>query len=259
MAEAAPSARHSPAPIRYNLPMAPTREALLAMYRAMRKRFGPQHWWPSCPHLAPHDRKLEICVGAILTQNTNWRNVERALANLVAAVAMNVRALAAMPVRRLASLIRPAGYYNVKARRVKAFIGELTILDCQSPIGASRGRGSSPLDRLLALPPGELRDRLLAVSGIGPETADSIVLYAAGKPSFVVDAYTRRVLRRHGLIGPSAGYEDIQSLFEAHLPRRVALYNDYHAQFVAVGKHYCRPTARCAGCPLERFAHDGGK
>jgi endonuclease-3 related protein len=236
--------------------MANTRETLLALYEAMRARFGPQHWWPSCPDLAPRDRKLEVCVGAILTQNTNWRNVEKALCNLIAGGVMSLQALREVPVEHLAGLIRPAGYYNVKARRVKAFIEKLTIGDSRSPTARPGGGAPSALERFLGQPLPELRQRLLAINGIGPETADSILLYAAGKRSFVVDAYTRRVLVRHGLIEPRATYDGIKSLLEANLPRRTALYNEYHALLVTVGKHHCRPTARCPGCPLDGFAHD---
>ena len=212
------------------------------MYEAMRARFGPQHWWPSSPLLAPHDRKLEICVGAILTQNTNWKNVEKALGRLMAAGCMSVAALDAASDARVAELIRPAGYFNVKARRLKSFISRV------------RAAGGGDIGAFLDRPVPALRKALLEVTGIGPETADSIILYAAGKCSFVVDAYTRRVLVRHGLIAPGADYDSVKGLFESHVPARVELYNDYHAQLVAVAKAHCRPEARCAGCPLEGFA-----
>ena len=224
--------------------MAGLSETLMAMYEAMRERFGPRGWWPVSPDLPAGERKLEICVGAILTQNTNWRNVEKALANLAAAGCMSVAALAGLDRERLAELIRPAGYYNVKARRVGNFIDHVT--------GKFGGRLEAMLDRPVAA----LREELLSINGIGPETADSILLYAAGKCTFVVDAYTRRVLLRHGLIDEGCGYEAIKSLFESHVPARTDLYNDYHAQWVAIGKTYCRPIPRCEGCPLDRFPHD---
>ena len=217
--------------------MTDTAARLTAMYRAMRKHFGHQHWWPG-------DSPLEICVGAILTQNTNWTNVEKAIANLLAADCMSAAALADMPADTLADLIRPAGYFNVKARRLKNFIAH-----------AARAGGDG-VEAFLARPAKTLRTDLLTVNGIGPETADSIILYAAGKLSFVVDAYTRRICRRHGLIGPEDNYESVKALFERSLPRRVALWNDYHAQLVAVGKHFCRPKPRCSGCPLARFGRD---
>jgi len=212
-------------------------ELLTAMYRAMRAHFGHQHWWPG-------DSPLEICLGAILTQNTNWTNVEKAVANLLAAGCMSVPVLDEMPADVLAKLIRPAGYFNVKARRVKHFIARV------------RQAGCDGVEAFLARPAADLRADLLSVNGIGPETADSIILYAAGKPSFVIDAYTCRICRRHGLIGPRDGYETVKAFFERSLPRRAALWNDYHAQLVAVGKHFCRPRPHCEGCPLECFEHD---
>jgi endonuclease-3 related protein len=220
------------------------RKTLMSMYEAMLSRFGPRHWWPARAHLVPRDRKLEICLGAILTQNTNWGNVEKALDSLDTAGAMRVDVLAKMPPARLAELIRPAGYFNVKAKRLKNFIAHVT------------DRHGGSIEDLLAVPEARLREQLLGINGIGPETADSMVLYAAGKCTFVVDAYTRRICLRHGLISPRDGYEAVKSLFESHVPSRTGLYNDYHAQLVAVGKHFCRPRARCSGCPLERFDHD---
>lgn len=215
------------------------------MYRALRRRYGGQHWWPSAAGADSDEGKLEIAVGAVLTQNTNWRNVERAVANLRAAGVLDVATLHAMPARELAALIRPAGYFNVKARRLKNFIA------------CVHARCGPDISAFLDRPAAALRGELLGVNGIGPETADSIILYAAGKLSFVVDAYTRRVLIRHGLVGREAGYEQIKALFESSLPADAALWNDYHAQLVAVGKAHCRTRARCEGCPLARFAHDG--
>ena len=212
-------------------------DMLLAMYHAMRRHFGQQNWWPG-------DTPLEICLGAILTQNTNWRNVEKALANLRRAGALSLRRLHGMDVGELARLIRPAGYFNVKARRLKSFVGHVVA------------RHGGRLSRMLARPAGALREELLGVHGIGRETADSILLYAAGRRFFVIDAYTLRIGRRHGLFGADADYESARALFESALPANVDLWNDYHAQFVAVGKQYCKPTARCEGCPLGRFGHD---
>jgi endonuclease-3 related protein len=209
---------------------------LMEMYEAMRNRFAHQGWWPG-------EGKLEICVGAILTQNTNWQNVEKAVANLRAAGRMSVAALHAMDRGQIAELIRPAGYFNVKANRLKNFI---------DAVAAAGGDIDAFLDR----PVDSLREDLLAVNGIGKETADSIVLYAAGRLSFVVDAYTFRILFRHFLVGEEDDYESVKELFESNLPDDLDLWNDYHAQLVAVGKQYCRPTARCPGCPLEGFPHD---
>lgn len=203
------------------------------MYRAMLAALGPQGWWPG-------RTRFEVIVGAILTQNTAWSNVARAVANLRRAGVLTPQGLAALPLPRLARLIRPSGYYRTKAKRVKQFIRFL------------RDRYGLQLTRMFAERPSALRQALLTVPGVGPETADSILLYAGKIPSFVVDAYTRRILGRHGLIRPDARYEAIQSLFMRHLPPEAPLFNEYHALLVAVGKDFCRPVPRCAGCPLRR-------
>ncbi len=223
--------------------MAKTSQTLMEMYEAMRGRFGHQKWWPAVDGTACQE-KLEICVGAILTQNTNWGNVEKALKNLLAAGCMSVSALHALSHEKLAELIRPAGYYNIKAKRLKNFIA------------AAYEAFGDDFEAFLDRPAATLQEELLAINGIGRETADSMILYAAGKPSFVVDAYTYRILLRHRLIAPEDDYEAIKELFESSLPQDVELWNDYHAQLVAVGKNYCRPKAKCSGCPLEGFDHD---
>ena len=224
--------------------MPTTAQTLMAMYEAMRERFGPRRWWPAEAG-GPAETALEICVGAILTQNTSWKNVEKALAGLKAAGRMTVSALHATPHEQLAGLIRPAGYFNVKAKRLKNFIAHV-----------HEGFGDDVeafLDRSVAT----LTEELLSINGVGRETADSIILYAAGKCTFVVDTYTGRILLRHGLIGPDDDYESIKYLFESSLPDDVELFNDFHAQLVAVGKTYCRPRApNCDACPLCRFPHD---
>lgn len=215
----------------------PEASTLLEMYRAMRDHFGHQHWWPG-------EGALEICLGAILTQNTNWGNVERALENLKAEGLMDLACLDEVPAERLAELIRPAGYFNVKARRLKCFLRHI------------RNHWGGNLNACLDRPAEVLRPELLGIHGIGPETADSIILYAAGQATFVIDAYTMRIFRRHSLIDSTVGYEDVRSMCQHLLPRDVELWNDYHAQLVAVGKHFCRPRAQCVGCPLERFDHN---
>ncbi len=223
--------------------MAKTSQMLQDMYRAMHARFGHQKWWPG-------ETPLEICVGAILTQNTSWVNVAKAIDNLKKAGKLDLPALHALGHDRLAELIRPAGYFNIKARRLKNFISR--VMD------DSAGDLAAFLDR----PVSSLREDLLSINGIGRETADSMILYAAGKPTFVVDAYTYRILLRHFLIAREDDYESIKELMESSLPPDadgrpdVALYNDYHAQLVAVGKNHCRPQARCEGCPLQQFPHD---
>jgi len=182
-------------------------------------------------------------IGAVLTQNTAWRNVERALANLKREGLLDIRKIADVSAERLARLIRPAGYFNIKARRLKNLCGYIcSRYDCD-------------LQAFFDLPLESLRSELLSISGVGRETADSIILYAAGKPTFVVDAYTARILRRHGLIDETADYEEIKDLFESALPADVQLFNEYHALLVRCGKEYCRPRPRCAGCPLEHFEH----
>ncbi len=209
----------------------------MEMYEAMRSRFGDLGWWPG-------DGTLEICVGAILTQNTNWGNVEKAIANLKSAALLSVTALHEMSREQLAELIRPAGYYNVKAKRLKNFIAHV------------RESFGDDIEAFLDRSVSTLREELLSINGIGKETADSIILYAAAKPTFVVDTYTYRILLRHGLIAGEDDYDQIKELMESSLPEDVDLWNDYHAQLVMVGKSHCRPTPRCDGCPLGTFPHD---
>ena len=221
-----------------------TVQSLVEMYEAMRARFGHQGWWPVAEGSRAGERALEICIGAILTQNTNWKNVEKAIANLKANGCIRVAALHAKSHRELAELIRPAGYFNVKARRLKNFIAHVHEF--------RDGNIEAFLDRSVET----LREELLSINGVGRETADSIILYAAGKPSFVVDAYTHRILVRHGLVAPQDDYETIKDLFESALPQDTALWSDFHAQLVSTGKNFCKPTARCAGCPLEPLNHD---
>lgn len=211
----------------------PARE-LPRFYETLFKHWGTQHWWPG-------ESPFEVMVGAILTQNTAWKNVEKAIANLKAANALNPQALHYAPIEQLAEWLRPSGYFNVKARRLKNF---LDFYFCEA--GGSEAR-------LRAIGTADLREKLLAVNGLGPETVDSILLYALDRPVFVIDAYTRRVLRRHRLIKGDEDYEVIRALFEAHLPKQRKLYNEYHALIVRAGHHHCKPTAQCAGCPLEGF------
>ncbi len=204
-------------------------EALLAAY-------GPQHWWPG-------QTPTEIVVGALLTQNTNWKNVERAIARLRQADLLDWERLRDIEPDRLAEVIRPAGSYNVKARRLKNFVHWLFE------------RFDGRLEALAEMSIDDARAVLLNVNGIGRETADAILLYALGRPVFVVDAYTARVLWRHRLIDDDAGYDQIKELLESALPADAKLFNEYHALLVEVGKRHCRPRPRCEGCPLERFEH----
>jgi endonuclease-3 related protein len=206
---------------------------LMKIYRKLYAGFGPQHWWPG-------DTPFEIAVGAILTQNTNWDNVERAIGNLKRRKLMGAKKMSELPISELAQEIRPAGYFNVKARRLKAFLDFLV-----------EGYGGS-FKRMGREETGELRLKLLGVNGIGPETADSILLYALGRPVFVIDAYTRRVLSRHGIIGHDEPYDTYQGLFHSELAPDAELYNEYHALIVRVGKTNCRPKKPdCGSCSLE--------
>jgi endonuclease-3 related protein len=211
------------------------RSLLYAMYDAMLEALGPSHWWPG-------ETPFEVAVGAILTQNTNWSNTARAIANLRAAGVLTPAALAALPDTRLAELIRPAGYFRLKAGRLKNF---LRFLRNEAGLSMAALNGKS-----LAT----LRPKLLEVKGVGPETADSILLYALHQPTFVVDAYTRRILSRHGMVPEDAGYDEMRDLYLGALDPDPALYNEYHALLVRVGKDFCRPKApRCAACPLAPF------
>jgi len=209
-----------------------TARRFIVLYEHLLRRFGPQRWWPA-------RSRFEVIVGAILTQNTSWTNVTRAVAALRAARLLTPHALDASPHSALTRLIRSSGYYNIKAKRLKQFTHFLLT------------RYGGNLRRMFRTEPQRLREELLAVSGIGQETADSILLYAGDRPFFVVDAYTRRVLERHGLIAGQATYGEIQQLFMDHLPADAALFNEYHALLVAVGKEYCRKTPQCETCPLR--------
>ena len=201
-------------------------------YDALLAAYGPQHWWPG-------RTPFEVIIGAILTQNTSWTNVVPAIANLRRERLLTPRALEAVPFARLARLIRSTGYFRQKARKLQAFVGFL------------RAQYGGSLAKMFRTRTSVLRQQLLAVHGIGPETADSILLYAGSHPVFVVDAYTRRILERHGLAEPQHRYEEIRALFEGSLPRDVSVYNEFHALIVNTGKHYCRTREpRCSECPL---------
>jgi endonuclease-3 related protein len=213
-------------------PTPPLRRRLVRLYWRLLARYGPQGWWPA-------RTRFEVVVGAILTQNAAWVNVERALARLRAAGRLSPAGLAALPPARLGRLIRPSGTFRVKAARLGAFLRHL------------RRRHGGALGRLLRQPAAALRAELLGVPGIGPETADAILLYAAGRPVFVVDAYTRRILARHRVVPADAPYARVQALLTAHLPQDPGLFGEYHALLVRVAKEHCRATPRCRGCPLR--------
>jgi len=212
--------------------MITAKEILEEIYQRLYKAFGPQYWWPA-------QTPLEVTVGAILTQNTSWVNVEKAIANLKKKNLLNARALKKISLKRLAKLIMSTGYYNQKAKKIKNFINFLF----------DNYQGS--LKKMFNEDFLVLRSQLLKVSGIGLETADSILLYAADKPIFVVDAYTRRILSRHNLIKPQATYSEIQNYFMDNLENKVKLFNEYHALLVHLGKKICKPKPNCRLCPLR--------
>jgi len=206
---------------------------LISIYERLLVAFGPQDWWPG-------DSPFEVCAGAILTQNTSWENVKRAISNLKNKGLLSPRAIYELPRESLARIIRPAGYYNVKAGRLQNFVAFL--------LGEFEGN----LDNMFSMGLETLRPMLLDIKGIGPETADSILLYAGELASFVVDVYTVRALMRHDFIDENADYEGVRSLFMDHLPADVELYNEYHALWVILGKSFCKKTKpRCEGCPLN--------
>ena len=209
---------------------------LTEVYQLLFDRFGPQHWWPG-------ETQFEIIAGAVLTQNTNWANVEKAIANLKSAHLLTPEKLYHLGLSQFAELIRPAGYYNIKAKRLKNFVNWLFH------------KYDGQLTNLEDLNTDQLRAELLAVKGIGPETADSILLYAFNREIFVIDAYTARIACRHGLIQPDADYEQLQELFQSNLPQDSQLFNEYHALLVRLGKEFCRPKAKCTACPLEKLPH----
>ena len=204
---------------------------LYSIYKLLLKYFGPQRWWPG-------DTPFEIMIGAILTQNTNWGNVERAIDNLKRSKTLSPKSLAAIRSSKLEKLIRPSGYFRVKAKKLKVFCRWLLK--------------KGGVVALKKMPLAKLRPELLSVWGIGPETADSMLCYALDKPTFVVDAYTRRIGQRLGLFKFS-DYHEIKDYFEKSLPRSLKLYKEYHALLVVLGKQFCRPKPKCVSCPLANI------
>jgi endonuclease-3 related protein len=211
-----------------------TGQKLMEIFNALYNAFGPRHWWPG-------DSSFETIVGAILTQNTNWRNVEKAINNLKRANLLEPKALYQLPYDILVRLIHPVGFFNIKTKRLKTFL-QFLFKEFKGDLG-----------KMFSLETEPLREKLLSVQGIGPETADSILLYAGKKPSFVVDVYTKRILSRHSLISEEASYEEIRALFMDHLPEDVQLFNEYHALLVELGKRYCKTKPQCKSCPLEEI------
>lgn len=204
------------------------------VYTQLLNSLGPQDWWPG-------ESPFEVMVGAVLVQNTAWKNVECAIDNLKRGKLLAPRKIYALPLDALAELIRPAGYFRLKAKRLHNLVSFLV----------ERYRGS--IAALRKVDAQQLRNELLAVNGIGPETADSILLYALGKPIMVVDTYTKRIFARHGWVPPDTVYHSLQEHLTRELPRDAALYNEFHALLVHVGHHYCSPVPRCEGCPLRSW------
>lgn len=219
-------------PLKRCSPKNKVRLKLFEVYNLLYKRYGPRHWWPA-------DNAFEVIVGAILTQNTNWANVERAIFKLKKERLLNPAAIYSLNLKRLARLIRPCGYYNIKAKRLKNFIAYLF------------SKYSGRLAIMSRRPTWLLRKEMLSVKGVGPETADSIILYALGKPVFVVDAYTRRIMNCQGAIRSDSSYDEIQSVFMKNLPKDVKLFNEYHALLVEHAKRVCKATPDCQGCILR--------
>lgn len=212
-------------------------EKINEIYELLITRFGRQNWWPG-------ESVDEIIIGAILTQNTNWQNAAKAIGNLKAAGVMSLAAIDDIEIAQLAELIRPAGYYNIKARRIKNFLKWLF------------DNYNGDIERLKKTDTRSLRQELLSINGIGRETADSILLYGLSKPVFVIDTYTFRITYRHGLIEADCDYEQLRQLFEDNLPYDEKLFNEYHALLVRAGKEFCKPKAKCSGCPLEELPHE---
>ncbi len=212
--------------------MGPKGKILVEMYERLLLAAGPRHWWPA-------ESPFEVIVGAILTQNTSWANVEKAIDNLKKAGICTPLGIRGVDHDELAQLIKPSGFYRLKASRLKRFVDFFYE------------EFDGDMNRMRSQDLGSLRERLLKVDGIGPETADSIILYALEKPIFVVDAYTKRIFSRHNLISEKWNYEEVQDMVMGALGRDVGMYNEFHALLVFLGKHWCRKIPRCAGCPLE--------
>lgn len=207
------------------------RKRLREIFEKLLSAFGQRHWWPG-------DSPLEIMVGAVLTQNTSWRNVERAIDNMKGKGLLDMNALHLIEEDRLADVIRPAGFYRVKSKRLKALITDV------------HDRYGSSVEHMQQAPTWQLRDRLLSVKGVGPETADSILLYALNRPVFVVDAYTKRFLKNHGLYDGGGDYHDVQKFFMDNLPQDTYIFNEFHALLVCLCQRHCKKKPDCPACPL---------
>ncbi|MBN1793778.1 MAG: endonuclease III domain-containing protein [Candidatus Omnitrophica bacterium] len=214
-------------------------KTLNTIYDKLLEKYGPQYWWPA-------ESLIEVAVGIILTQNTAWINVEKAIESLKQNKVLSLKKLDALAHQELARLIRPCGYYNVKAQRLKNFLDFFM-----------KEYGGSFM-KMKQEKTATIRKRLLSIKGVGKETADSILLYVLKKPVFVVDAYTKRILARHRLVRQSADYDEVQRLFHTHIKRSAKVFNEYHALIVKLGKEHCQKNAQCDRCPLEMMLKGGG-
>lgn len=206
---------------------------LMNVYTRLSKHFGPQHWWPG-------ETRFEVIVGAILTQNTSWKNVEKAIKNLKKEKMLNCKKIANMDIGKLEKLIQPSGFYKQKSERIKKFCKYLDK-NYDSNLNSFFNRDTNVI-----------RNELLSLNGIGDETADSILLYAGEKPVFVIDAYTKRMVERTGMT-KAKNYDEMQDFFEKNLPKNIGLYKEFHALIVELGKNFCRKKQRCDGCPLKNI------
>ncbi|HQG50913.1 MAG TPA: endonuclease III domain-containing protein [Syntrophorhabdaceae bacterium] len=209
-----------------------TGQRLLKIFNILLKSFGKRNWWPG-------ETPLEIIVGAVLTQNTSWKNVQKAIQNMKNECVLDIESLYRIGTERLSEIIRPSGFYNLKANRLKNIVNVI-----YNSYGAS-------IDNMANISLDELRHSLLEINGIGPETADSILLYALNRPIFVVDAYTKRFLSNHRLYAAGGDYHAVQRFFMKNLPADIYLFNEFHALIVCLGQGYCKKTPICKGCPLE--------
>ena len=209
-----------------------TREKLISVYTLMLNYFGNLNWWPG-------ETEFEVIIGAILTQNTSWTNVEKSISLIKNNGLMNPESIYELHVDELAKLVRSSGYFNQKAKKIKHFLSFFY------------DKYKFDMDIMKSVPVDVMREQLLAINGIGPETADSILLYALSKPVFVVDAYTKRIFSRHGFIEKNASYHEVQAFFETHLDKDEPLFNEYHALIVNTGKYFCGTKPKCENCPLR--------
>jgi endonuclease-3 related protein len=207
------------------------KQSLMIIYSRLNKRFGFLNWWPA-------DSKFEIIIGAILTQQASWKNVEKAIFNMKKEHILDIDAVYGVKTEVLENIIKPSGFYKQKAKRIKAFVEHVK-------------NQHGTLENMLVQNSNKLRKELLSLNGIGKETADSIMLYAAGKPIFVIDAYTKRIMKRIYKIEKEMDYDSLQDSITSKIPKNIKLYKDFHAQFVELGKNYCKSTPKCTECPIK--------